>query len=151
MTAIEPRPRFLLQVLLAITLVALPPSVRAERITIKGFINTLSCAEEGTICPIDKLDPHIAAARDFVLQERQMAGEYYFLINLPRETKARYVLEEVQVTGELNPRYNTIVVDEFMARRGGQYKMVWSEAMMQEELRDQAASEPFSRALAPKD
>lgn len=110
-----------------------PLTANAERITVTGFINTLSCAEEGTVCPIDKLDPHIAAARDFVVQERQVAGEYYFLSNLPRETKARYVLEEVQITGDLNKRYNAIKVDEFRVKRGDAYRTVWSPRLQARE------------------
>lgn len=115
----------------------LPMMANAEPVTVTGFINTLSCAEEGTVCPIDKLDPHIAASRDFVLQERQVAGEYYFLPNLPRDTKARYVLEEVQVTGELNRRYNAITVDEFRVKRGGNaFRTVWSPQLQAREWED---------------
>ena len=108
-------------------------SASAEPVTVKGFVNTLSCAEEGTICPIDRLDPHIAASRDFVLQERQVAGEFYFLPNLPRDTKVRYVLEEVEVTGELNRRYNSIEVQEFRVKRAGTFRTVWSPSLQARE------------------
>jgi len=58
--------------------------------TISGTINGHGCAHGGHTCPADELDPHLAFEPDFVLQ--QADGEYYFLSNVPRETKVRHVL-----------------------------------------------------------
>jgi hypothetical protein len=52
---------------------------------------------EGKTCPVDRLDPHIALERDFVLQKPN--GDYMFLPNAPRTVKVRHVLSDVEVTG----------------------------------------------------
>lgn len=97
--------------------------VQAE--TFSGKLNGHGCAHGGHTCPADKLDPHLQYEPDFVLQKSD--GTYYFLRNVPRDTKVRYVLEEVKASGKLNPKYNSIVVDEFMVKNGGNYKTVWSQ------------------------
>jgi hypothetical protein len=71
----------------------------------------------------------VAFEPDFVLQ--QADGEYYFLSNVPRETKVRHVLEEARATGEVNDRYNTMVVDELQVKEDGSYKTVWSQKAQQ--------------------
>lgn len=92
--------------------------------TLTGTLNGYSCAHAGTTCPADRLDPHITLEPDFVLQKAD--GEYYFLPNVRRDTKVRYVLQEVQVDGALNERYNSMVVDELKVKRNGEWVTVWS-------------------------
>ncbi len=67
--------------------------------TISGKLNGHHCAHEGMTCAIDKLDPHITLEEDFVLMVKD---GYYFLPNLPRDTKVRYVLENVTVKGDVD-------------------------------------------------
>lgn len=110
--------------LLAVLLASLPLVVFADKITITGMINGLDCAVHGDVCPIDRLDPHIAIESDFVLQRPD--GEYYLLTNLPRDVKVRYVLEVVQVTGDLIEKYNSIRVDEFRVKHDEDFRTVWS-------------------------
>lgn len=95
--------------------------------TLTGRINGHDCAERGTACPIDRLDPHVTLEADFVLQTAD--GEYYFLTNLPRDVKVRHLLEVAEVTGSLDRKYNAIIVDSF--RIDGQE--VWSQAQQQAE------------------
>ncbi len=99
--------------------------------TFSGRINGHSCAHGGEVCPIDRLDPHVALERDFVLQTPD--GTYYFMTNLPREVKVRHVLSEAQVTGDLNPRYNTLTVEELQVKQGNGYHTVWTNAQQSAE------------------
>ncbi|MDX1654329.1 MAG: hypothetical protein R3310_03850 [Candidatus Competibacteraceae bacterium] len=110
---------------------------------IEGRINGLKCATEGIVCPIDKLDPMVAAERDFVVQLPD--GSFYFITNLDRAVKARYVLDNVRVSGDLNERYRAIEADELMVKRDGEYRTVWSperEARVWNELRRPGATRP---------
>lgn len=106
-------------------------SVSAE--TIEGKLNGLECASRGDECPTDKLDPHLAVERDFVVQTAD--GKYYFITNLDRAIKARHALELVRVEGNLSPRFNAINASEFWVKSGGGYEMAWSSAMQAEQER----------------
>jgi len=106
------------------------PTAFAETIT--GKINGHGCAHAGVTCPADRLDPHITLEADFVLQKGD--GEYLFLPNLPRDTKVRYVLKDVKVTGGLDKKRHSLIVDKFMVKSGGAWKTVWSQKEAQEEL-----------------
>lgn len=117
-------------ILLLTTLLMLPLMVNAATIT--GKLNGFECAVAGEVCPIDKLDPHITLESDFVLQKPD--GTFYLLPNLPRDIKVRYALEEVQVSGDLNEKYNSIKVEEFSVKRDGSYRAVWSQAMQREQV-----------------
>lgn len=103
--------------------------------TLTGKINGLRCAVEGIVCPIDKLDPMIAAESDFVLQRPD--GTFYLIPNLDRALKSRYVLDEVRVTGEVSDRYKSITAKKFEVKRDGDWRTVWTpelEAKIWEEL-----------------
>ncbi len=95
--------------------------------TLTGKLNGHDCAERGTACPVDRLDPHVTLEADFVLQVA--SGEYYFLPNVPRDIKVRHVLETATVEGQVNRKYNAITVDSVSV--GG--KEVWSQAAVQAE------------------
>ncbi|MEE4378034.1 MAG: hypothetical protein V2J55_11070 [Candidatus Competibacteraceae bacterium] len=119
------------KVLLA-ALLALPIVVSAA--TVEGKVNGISCAVAGVFCPVDKLDPMVALETDFVVQ--QPDGSFYVIPNVDRAVKARLVLDDVVVTGDINDRYKTIRADEIAVKRGGEMKTVWT-LKMQEELREQ--------------
>ena len=95
--------------------------------SIRGKINGHGCAHHGEICPVSALDPHIALEPDFVIQKDE--GDYFFMLNLPRDTKVRYVLQDVTVNGDIDERHKNIVVDEFIAKG----TMAWSRKMAQPE------------------
>ncbi len=122
--ATQPRARTLLLLLALAGTGLAATSAGAETVT--GKLNGHGCAHGGHTCPADALDPHVAFEPDFVLQ--QADGEYYFLSNVPRTTKVRYVLEEARATGELNERYNTMVVDELQVKQNGSFQTVWTQA-----------------------
>jgi hypothetical protein len=115
----------LFRTLLLPTLLTWPLLAGAE--TLNGRLNGHDCAERGTSCPTDRLDPHVSLEADFVLQ--QSNGEYFFLVNVPRDVKVRHVMETVEVTGDLNRKYNAVTVDEFRVDD----RTVWSQEMQDQE------------------
>ena len=119
-------------------LIAAPTAFAA---TFNGKINGHGCAHAGTTCPVDRLDPHIVLESDFVLQEAD--GSYMFIPNVPRSVKVRYVLGDVEVTGTLNERYQSIDVDEFRVKNGSDVKTVWSKAQQRAEYENLYSSAPI--------
>ena len=125
-----------------VALLTIPVTGMAETFT--GKLNGHGCAHAGTTCPVDRLDPHIALESDFVLQKQD--GDYYFL-SIPRSTKVRHALEQVQVTGDLNKKYHSIDVDEFRVKKNGKYKVVWSKELQRIELDSLYNSEKYSAPI----
>lgn len=130
--------------LLLAGLFLLPFSANAE--TLEGKLNGLNCVLTGYVCPIDKRDPVAALEADFVLQ--QPDGEYYLIPNLDRAVKARYFLEDIRVTGEVNPRYKTINAQSLEVKQNGTYKTVWTQKS-EEEIRKELYGVPFEDAFNP--
>ena len=108
-------------------------SFSANAGTVTGKLNGHECAHAGMSCPVDRLDPHIALESDFVLIVP--GGDYYFLPNLSRDIKARHVLEDVQVTGDVNPKYRSIKVQELKVKSGSGFKTIWTQKMADFEMR----------------
>lgn len=104
---------------------AMPVIAKAGE-SITGRIIGHDCAHKAELCPIDKLDPHITLERDFVLVS---GGDYYFLPNLPRDTKVRYVLDTVTVTGDVDKKHGAIRVQELTVSQNGKKKVAWSPSM----------------------
>ncbi len=123
--------------LLSLTLGMVTAAPAAFGDTFSGKINGHECAHAGVTCPVDRLDPHIALERDFVLQKSD--GNYMFMPNVPRDVKVRYALSTAEVKGDLNSRYQSIDVDEF--RVGG--KVVWSKAMAKAEFANFYSESPI--------
>jgi hypothetical protein len=97
----------------------------AEVIT--GKLNGYDCAHSGITCPIDPQDPHVLLERDFVLQQKD--GEYMFLTNIPRKTKLKHALKNIQVTGKRHAKFESIDVDEMRIKQGDKWKTVWSKSL----------------------
>lgn len=131
MTATPMKSAFSLTLLLSILLL-LPLSAYAE--TIEGKLNGLQCAISGYVCPIDKKDPMVALEADFVVQTGP--EEWYLIPNIDRAIKARYVLEDVVVTGQVDPQYRSINADTLQVKQNGTLKTVWSQ-QEQEQMRKQ--------------
>jgi hypothetical protein len=68
----------------------------AERVTYEGTLKGASCVHYKKKCPED--DAHIALEHDFV--QLLPDGHKYFLPNLNRAIKARYVAKDVRISGE---------------------------------------------------
>lgn len=108
--------------------------------TLEGKLNGLECASRGVECPVDKLDPHMAVERDFVVQTAD--GQYYFITNLDRAIKARHALEKVRVEGKLSPKFNAINANEFWVDKGNGYRLIWSMELQQQEERRMRGTGP---------
>jgi hypothetical protein len=100
--------------------------------TFNGTIEGALCAIEGEVCPPEDLGVHLMTEVNFVL--RASDGKYYYLPNLNRNIKARYVGKDVQITGKA--KGESIIVDKFKAKEGGNYKLVWSKEKQKKEYMD---------------
>jgi len=99
---------------------------------IMGEIQGLNCALKGHKCPQDMMDFHVTTEPDFVLVlSVEGRSTVHSLPNLPRDVKVRHVGESVIVTGEVNPRDNSIEVDKFETQQGMFHRVSWSKEMYQ--------------------
>jgi hypothetical protein len=117
----------LLPAILLVVFLLVPLVVNAD--TIKGKLEGLSCLLKGYLCPLDKADPMINLENDFVVVTAD--GKYYFLSNIGLGLKARHALEVVEVTGKINEKYKSMVVDTLSV--GG--KVTWSKKAEEEMMK----------------
>lgn len=99
----------------------------------EGSIQGLTCALHGKVCPSGMEDPYIAIEDNFVL----ITGKdtWFLLPNLKEDIMVRYLNEPVRVIGTKSDKHNAITVDEFQAKKGGEWKTIWSK-QMENEARD---------------
>ncbi|MBK5932352.1 hypothetical protein [Halochromatium salexigens] len=102
--------------------------------TIEGRINGLRCAEGGHVCPLENLDAHLSFELELVLQLAD--GPYYFLSNVPRDTKVRHVRKQVRVIGTVVKPYRSISVESLQVEDGDGYREVWSPQAQQRAFED---------------
>ncbi|UCD89942.1 MAG: hypothetical protein JSW04_00425 [Desulfobacterales bacterium] len=110
-----------------------PPAVaiaKTQTTTLKGTIEGALCVLQGKKCPPHDLDAHLLIENNFVLLASD--GKHYYLPNLNRSLKVRYVGKDVQVTGSVNGE--SIIVDRFEMKEGGKYKVVWSKEKQKKEF-----------------
>ncbi|MEA1052420.1 hypothetical protein U5801_21820 [Lamprobacter modestohalophilus] len=98
--------------------------------TIEGRINGLRCAEGGHVCPLENLDAHLSFELELVLQLSD--GQYYFLSNVPRDTKVRHVRKQARVIGTVVEPHRWISVDRLLVEDGDGYREVWSPEAQQQ-------------------
>ena len=98
--------------------------------TLKGTIEGALCVLNGKKCPPDDLDAHLLVENNFVLLASD--GKYYYLPNLSRKVKLRYVAKEVRITGKV--KGESIIVDTLEAKEGGKYKLIWSKETQKREF-----------------
>jgi len=112
---------FLIPVLILIFSLIIPATVRAEeRVSYEGTLQGASCVHYKKKCPDD--DAHIAVEHDFVLLLPN--GNHYFLPNLNRAIKARYVGKPIRISGSAED--HEIWVDRLDVKKGATYSNVWS-------------------------
>jgi hypothetical protein len=116
--------------LIASVCVLLP--VWASAATVEGAIEGYNCVSQGKICPIDKLDPHIALERAFVVLTE--GKDYYLITNVDRAILSKYIHMTVRVTGTIMPRYNSIMADSIEVFEKGAWKERWSAKMEYEQM-----------------
>lgn len=105
---------------------------KTDVVTLNGTIQGALCAIENKDCPLEDLGVHLITEVNFVL--RVSDGKYYYLPNLSRNIKARYVGKEVQITG--TAQGESIIADTFKAKEGGNYQLVWSKEKQKKEYLD---------------
>lgn len=93
-----------------------------KTVTYEGTIQGAGCVHYHAACPQSNMDAHIANERDFVLFLN--AKTHYYLPNLDRSVKARYVGKSVRVTG--NPGEHEIWVTRLELKGDHGYRTVWS-------------------------
>lgn len=98
--------------------------------TLKGTIEGALCVLNGKKCPSDDLDAHLLIENNFVLLASD--GKYYYLPNLSRKVKLRYVSKDVRITGKV--KGESIIVDTLETKEGGKYKLVWSKKKQKREF-----------------
>jgi hypothetical protein len=104
-------------------------AVFAGTATVEGVIAGANCVVAKGTCPV-KNDPHIALEQDFLLSVSD--GKYYFLPNIPRSLKTRYLNKPVRITGDLNGL--SLVVATIEVKRNGEFQEVWNWKEITNEL-----------------
>lgn len=123
------RGKLLATIVFALSLLLLPLAASAGELT--GTITGLNCAVANKVCPMDKLDPHLAVERTFVL--RMDDGKYYLIPNVSSNVLARHALEKAQVTGTINDKYGSIKATKIAVMKGDKWAEIWS---MESEMKE---------------
>lgn len=113
---------------LSMSLIVPATVMAAELVSYEGTIQGANCVHNKTRCPEDNLDAHIALEQDFLLLLPN--DKHYFLPNLDRAIKARYVTKAVRISGEQEG--DSIWVDSLEVKEGSKYRRVWSLKQQQE-------------------
>lgn len=98
--------------------------------TLEGIIEGALCVLSGKKCPPDDLDAHLLIESNFVLLASD--GKYYYLPNVSREVKLRYVGKEIRITGQV--KGESIIVDTLESKEGEKYKLIWSKEKQKREF-----------------
>ena len=86
-----------------------------------GSIQGANCVVHNSTCPVDGNDAHTALENDFVLL--QGGGKYFFLPNIERSLKTKYIGKNIRVTGDL--KGDRLLVSKIAVKDGGSFKTVW--------------------------
>ena len=103
--------------------------------TIEGTIQGFTCVTTGTVCPVGKEDPMIAAERVFVVLEKG-GKDYHFVPNIDRAILARHINQMVRVTGKMDDKYRSINAEKLEVQQNGAWKETWS-LQMERDMLDQ--------------
>jgi len=112
---------FAIMIVLSLSMI-IPATVMAEKnVSYEGTFQGAMCTHYKKDCPTD--DVHLAIENDFVLVLSNR--EHYFLPNLNRAIKVRYVDQTVRVSGKQEGQ-QVIWVENMDVKRGNTYRNVWS-------------------------
>jgi hypothetical protein len=98
--------------------------------TLEGTIEGALCVLSGKKCPPDDLDTHLLIENNFVLLTSN--GRHYYLPNVSRKVKLRYVGKEIRITGQV--KGESIIVNILEAKESGKYKLIWSKEKQKREF-----------------
>ncbi|NOQ45075.1 MAG: hypothetical protein GQ559_00100 [Desulfobulbaceae bacterium] len=96
---------------------------------VEGVIQGLNCVTKGVSCPIDKKDPVVATEQTFVVLTS--SGAHYLVPNLDRAIMARYITENVKISGKINEEYKSIKADALRVKQKEKWVTVWSQEMVE--------------------
>jgi hypothetical protein len=99
-----------------------PAVAIAAQTTVQGVISGANCIVNKGTCPMKPGDPHLALENDFVLAAP--SGKYYFMPNITRSIKTRYINKPTRVTGVVDG--SSMVVSIIEVKEGGSFKEVWN-------------------------
>jgi len=102
----------------------------AQNETVEGVLSGANCIVTKGTCPMNSDDPHIALERDFVLSVP--GGNYYFLPNISRSLKTRYINKSVRITGNLKGQ--SLVAAVIEVKENGTFREVWNWKKLTNEL-----------------
>jgi hypothetical protein len=103
---------------------------KSHKETLEGTIEGALCVLSGKKCPPDDLDAHLLIENNFVLLASD--GKYYYLPNISRKVKLRYVGKEIRITGQV--KGESIIVDTMEAKKNGNYKIIWTKEKQKKEF-----------------
>lgn len=117
---------FAIMIVLSLSMI-IPATVMAEKnVSYEGTFQGAMCTHYKKECPTD--NAHLAIEHDFVLVLSN--GEHYFLPNLNRAIKVRYIDQVVRVSG-MQEGEQAIWVDKLEVKKGSTYRSVWNWKEMQ--------------------
>ena len=102
--------------------------------TWEGTIQGLFCTHYKLPCPQNDLDMYIELENDFVLVTSD--GQHYLLPNLNLLIKARYLTDQVRITGQKKGD-DSIWVETLEVKKNNAYKTVWNYADQKRKRREQ--------------
>jgi hypothetical protein len=126
-------------VTLSLFLLLLPGSSYAVE-SVEGTLKSVRCVTDGD-CAFDKRDPRLRAASDFVLA--QSDGGFFYIFNIDRDTKLRFALDQVRITGDVNERYQSISADKMEVKKGNRYETVWRPGRAYSPYRQPGSTLPY--------
>ena len=103
--------------------------------TIEGTIQGFTCVTTGTVCPVGKEDPMIAAERVFVVLGKG-GKNYHFVPNIDRAILARHINQVARITGAVDEKYRSINAEKLEVQQNGAWKETWS-LQMERDMLDQ--------------
>lgn len=114
------------KILLAITAIlifSLPSLVIAmEAVTIDGTFQGANCLFHNKHCPMNMSAAHIAVEPDFLLVNS--AGEMFYIPNLDRGIKIKYIHKHVRIKGVMLE--HALRAESLSVKKDGKYKQIWS-------------------------
>jgi hypothetical protein len=117
-----------------LALIFTTPTFAEKSMTWEGTIQGLNCTHYQLPCPQDDLDMYIALENDFVLVTSD--GKHYLLPNLSILIKARYLTQNVRISGEKKGD-DSIWAKNLEVKMGNTYNTVWNYEEQKRRRREQ--------------
>lgn len=103
--------------------------IAMEAVTIDGTFQGANCLFHNKHCPMDMSAAHIAIEPDFLLVDG--AGEIFYVPNLDRGIKVKYIHKPVRIKGFKSK--HSVQVKSLFVKENGKFKQIWSYEEEQKE------------------